>query len=43
MTSGISYQGQAFYAYMSVLIENKEEITIERYIYMLESGDVSTW
>lgn len=41
--SGISYQSQAFYAYMSVLIENKEEITIERYICMLELRDASTW
>ena len=41
MISYISYKGQAFYAYVCVLIENKGEITIECGIFRLKSGDVS--
>ena len=43
MISYISYKGQAFYAYVCVLIENKGEITIECGIFRLKSGDVSGW
>lgn len=43
MIPDISYQGQVFYAYVSILIENEEEITIECCIYMLESRDASRW
>lgn len=39
----ISYLGQVFYAYMSVLIENERKITTENCICMLESGDASRW
>ena len=43
MISYIPYKGQAFYAYMCVLIENKGEITIECGIFRLKSGDASGW
>ena len=41
--SYISCKGQAFYAYVSILIENKGEITIECGISRLKSGDASGW
>lgn len=43
MIPDISHHGQAFYVCVSILIANEREITIERCICMLESGDASRW
>lgn len=43
MIPNISNHGQVLYVCVSILIENEREITMERCICMLESGDASTW